>query len=196
MDYLLKVFALPQISWEPVLNLTDPNAINPAAPNIEPPLGPNYYPNDGGATRILNSSVQQAVLAPIPLIDFVLDKFQNEKGNITANLFSLPFGMKAITVLNKDVDTIKAATIEKIEHEFSNNVKTGIQIQFNAGTLSTDVYPLFHGGTLQLNNILNTNGLKTYTSTLGDSVSTIFNNEFMPKIANLVTSRGVPLTTI
>ena len=189
-----KVFALPQISWEPVLNLTDPTTINPSNPNVEPPLGPNYYPNDGGATRILNSSTQQAVLAPIPLIDFVLDKFQNEKGNITANLFSLPFGMKAITVLNKDADSIKAATIEKIEHEFSNNVKTGIQIQFNAGMLSTDVYPLFHGGTLQLNNILNVNGLKTYTGTLGDSVSIIFNNEFVPKIADLVKSRGVPLT--
>ena len=166
----------------------------PPSSIADPPFGLNYYPNDGGATRILNNSNQPAVLAPLPLIDFILDKFKNEKGNITANLFSLPFGMKAITVLNKDVDTIKAASIEKIEHEFSNNVKTGLQIQFNAGTLSTDVYPLFHGGTLQLNNILNINGLKTYSSTLGDSVSTIFNNEFIPKFDNIVTSRGVPLT--
>ncbi len=49
--------------------------------------------------------------------------------------------MKAITVLNKDADSIKSAEIEKIEHEFSNNVKTGIQIQFTAGMLSTDVFP-------------------------------------------------------
>ena len=183
-----KVFALPQISWEPVINTTAPSS------SADPPIPLNYYPNDGGAARILNNSVKPAVLAPLPLIDFVIDKFNNEKGNITANLFSLPFGMKAITALNKDVDTIKSAAIEKIEHEFSNNVKTGLQIQFNAGTLTSDVYPLFHGGTFQLNNILDVNGVKTYSSTLGDSVSTIFNNEFVPKFPDLIHSRGVPLT--
>ena len=183
-----KVFALPQISWEPVINTSAPSS------SEDPPIPLNYYPNDGGAARILNNSVKPAVLAPLPLIDFVIDKFNNEKGNITANLFSLPFGMKAITALNKDVDTINSATIEKIEHEFSNNVKTGLQIQFNAGTLTTDVYPLFHGGTFQLNNIVDVNGVKTYSSTLGDSVSTIFNNEFVPKFPDLIHSRGVPLT--
>ncbi|MEO8399926.1 MAG: hypothetical protein ABI550_08960, partial [Ignavibacteriaceae bacterium] len=141
-----KAFTVPQISWEPVLNLTDPKVINPTNPNLEPPLGQNYYPNDGGPTRILNNSTQFVPLAPIPLVDFIIEKFKNEKGNVTASLFNLPFGMKAITVLNKDADPGKPPTIEKIEHEFSKDIKTGIQIQFNAGMLSTDVYPLFHGG--------------------------------------------------
>lgn len=190
-----KVFTVPQISWEPVLNTTDPNLINKTKPYLEPPLGPNYYPNDGGPTRIINNSVQLVPLSPIPLTEFVIDKFANEKGNITASLFTLPFGMKAIAVLNKDVDN-SPPTIENNNHKFPNNLQGGIQLQFNAGHLSTDTYPMFHGGVLQLNNILNANGVKTYTGTLGDSVSTIFNNEFQPKLANLVESRGVPLTRI
>jgi hypothetical protein len=191
-----KAFTVPQISWEPVMNLTSPNDINPTAPYLEPPVGPNYYPNDGGPTRILNNSLQTVPLAPIPLTDFIIDKFENEKGNVTLSLFGLPFGMKAITVLNKDIDPIKPATIQKNSHNFPNNLKGGIQIQFNAGTLSTDVFPLFHGGTLQLNNILNVNGQKTSTGTLGDSVAFIFNQEFVPKLNDLIKSRGVPLTRI
>lgn len=190
-----KVFTVPQISWEPVLNTTDPNTINADQPWLEPPLGPNYYPNDGGPTRIINNSVQLVPLSPIPLTDFVIERFANEKGNVTASLFTLPFGMKAIAVLNKDADTIPP-TIENNNHKFPNNLQGGIQLQFNAGHLSTDIYPLFHGGVLQTNNILDANGVKTYTSTLGDSVTTIFNNEFKPKLANLIDSRGVPLTRI
>lgn len=190
-----KVFTVPQISWEPVLNLTDPVTINPTNPTIEPPLGPNYYPNDGGPTRIFNNSVQLVPLAPIPLTNFIIDKFATEKGNITASLFTLPFGMKAIAVLNKDVDP-QPPTIENNSYKFPNDLQGGIQLQFNAGMLSTDTYPLFHGGTLQLNNILNAGGAKTFTGTLGDSVSFIFNGEFVPKLNDLVKSRGVPLTRI
>jgi hypothetical protein len=190
-----KVFTVPQISWEPVLNLTAPVTINPTNPGLEPPLGPNYYPNDGGPTRIFNNSVQLVPLAPIPLTNFIIERFANEKGNITASLFTLPFGMKAIAVLNKDVDP-KPPTIENNRYKFPNNLQGGIQLQFNAGNLATDVYPLFHGGTLQLNNILDASGTKTFTGTLGDSVAAIYNGEFKPKLANLVASRGVPLTRI
>ena len=190
-----KVFTLPQISWEPVINLTDPNVINPSNPGIEPPYGPNYYPNDGGPTRIFNNSVEMVPLAPIPLTDHIIDRFANEKGNTVVSLFTLPFGMKSIAVLNKDTDAVPPK-ISNNRFNFPNNVKGGIQLRFTAGMLSSDRFPLFRGGTLQLNNILNINGAKTYTGTLGDSVSTIFNLEFVPKLNNLLTSRGVPLTRI
>ncbi len=188
-----KAFLLPQIAWEPVVNLTDPNIINPTSPQIEPPLGPNYYPNDGGATRIINNSIHFVPLAPIPLTDFILDKFKNEKGNVTVPIFTLPFGMRAIAVLNKDIDQTPPE-IENNRKNFPNNLKGGIQLQFTAGMLSSDRYPLFHGGTLQLNNILNVNGQNTNTSNLGDSVSFIFNQEFVPKLNDLLRSRGVPVT--
>ncbi|MEO6681755.1 MAG: hypothetical protein ABIN48_02930, partial [Ginsengibacter sp.] len=190
-----KVFTLPQISWEPVLNLTDPAKMNPSNPSLEPPLGPNYYPNDGGPTRIFNNSVEMVPLSPIPLTKHIIERFANEKGNTVISLFTLPFGMKSIAVLNKDTEAIPPK-ISNNQFRFQNNIVGGIQMRFTAGMLATDRFPLFHGGTLQLNNILNSNGAQTFTGTLGDSVSTIFNNEFVPKMANLLTSRGVPLTRI
>ncbi len=190
-----KVFTVPQISWEPVVNLTDPLKINPTNPALEPPFGPNYYPNDGGPTRIFNNSVQLVPLSPIPLTNFIIDRFANEKGNITTSLFTLPFGMKAIAVLNKDIDP-KPPMIENNSYKFPNDLQGGIQLQFTAGMLSTDTFPLFHGGVLQLNNILNAAGAKTFTGTLGDSVAFIFNGEFKPKLNDLLKSRGVPLTRI
>lgn len=192
----VRAFTVPQISWEPVLNLTDPKVINPTDPAIEPPLGPNYYPNDGGPTRIFNNSVQFVPMAPIPLANAIVDRFEHEKGNITASLFTLPFGMRAIAVLNKDTEPAHPPTIEHNSHLFPDDLKGGIQLQFNAGKLPFDDFPLFHGGTLQINNILNISGQKTLTSTLGDSVTFIFNKEFQPKLADLLKSRGVPLTRI
>ena len=193
---LVRAFTVPQISWEPVLNLTDPKVINPTDPGIEPPLGPNYYPNDGGPTRIFNNSVQFVPLAPIPLTDAIVDRFKNEKGNITASLFTLPFGMRAIAVLSKQTEPAHPPTIQHNSHLFPDDLKGGIQLQFTAGKLPFDDFPLFHGGTLQINNVLNISGQKTLTSTLGDSVTFIFNKEFQPKLADLVKSRGVPLTRI
>lgn len=190
-----KAFTVPEISWEPVLNLTDPNTINPSTPSIEPPLGPNYYPNDGGPTKIFNNSVEFVPLAPIPLTNFIVDSYKNVKGNITASLFTLPFGMKAIAVLNKDVDPANPPSIQHNSYKFSNNVKGGIQLRFNAGKSPAYKYPIFHGGTFQLNNILDILGQPTLTSNLSDSVTYIFNGEFQPK-PNLLTSNGVPLTRI
>ena len=135
-------------------------------------------------------------MAPIPLTDAIVDRFKNEKGNITASLFTLPFGMRAIAVLSKETEPAHPPTIQHNSHLFPDNLKGGIQLQFTAGKLPFDDFPLFHGGTLQINNILNISGQKTLTSTLGDSVTFIFNKEFQPKLADLVKSRGVPLTRI
>src|ERR1044072_398646 len=55
----VKAFTLPQISWEPVFNLTPPQKAG------DPPALFNYYPNDGGATRLFNNSVQFVPVAPI-----------------------------------------------------------------------------------------------------------------------------------
>src|SRR5690606_37048233 len=48
----VKAFTVPQISWEPVINLTQPDMPNAG----DPDFGFNYYPDDGGPTRILNNS--------------------------------------------------------------------------------------------------------------------------------------------
>ena len=70
-----------------------------------------------------------------------------------------------------------------------------MQLQFNAGKLPTDDFPMFTGATAQMNNVLDLFGNPTGASTLGQSVTTIFNDEFKLK-PNPLTSRGVPMTRV
>ena len=49
----VRAFTTPIVSWEPVINLTPPEALK-----NDPPAPLNYYPDDGGPTRILNNSVR------------------------------------------------------------------------------------------------------------------------------------------
>lgn len=192
----VRAFTVPEISWEPVIN-TAPQVLPGDPPGIPNGLMPNYYPDDGGPTRIYNNSVQLVPLAPIPVSEFLVDEYKNEKLNITSSLFTLPFGMRALAVLNKFVYPQTPPQIGFNRPEFHDDLKGGLQLQFTAGKLPTDDYPMFNGGTLQINNVLDFNGSDTGASTLGQSVSFIFNEEFKPKLSpNILISRGVPLTRI
>jgi hypothetical protein len=194
----VRAFTVPQISWEPVLN-TAPRVLpdDPPgyAPNTPPNVVPNYYPDDGGPTRVYNNSVQLVPLSPIPVSKFIVGEYNKEKLNITSSLFTLPFGMRALAVLDKFVYPQQPPSIGFNRPGFDNNLKGGLQMQFNAGKLPTDDYPMFNGATVQINNVLDISGNPTAASTLGQSVSIIFNDEFKLK-PNALTSRGVPLTRI
>src|SRR5581483_10045310 len=107
------------------------------------------------------------------------------------------FGMRALAVLNKFVYPQQPPQIGFNRPKFDNDLQGGLQLQFTAGKLPTDDYPMFNGGTLQINNVLDLNGNDTGASTLGQSVSFIFNEEFKPKVSpSILISRGVPLTRI
>ncbi len=194
----VRAFTVPEISWEPVLN-TAPHVLpgDPpgGSPYASPAVVPNYYPDDGGPTRIYNNSVSLVPLAPIPVSKFILDEFKNQKLNITSSLFTLPFGMRALATLTKFVYPQDPPSIELNQPAFDNNLKGGLQLQFNAGKLPTDDYPMFTGATAQMNNVLDFLGNQTGASTLGQSVTLIFNDEFKLK-PNPLTSRGVPLTRV
>ena len=92
----VRAFTTPIISWEPVINLTPPEA-----GKLDPPAPLNYYPNDGGPTKIVNNSVQLVPVAPIPLCDLLVDAYEKEPGNITAAYFTLPFGLRSLAYLYK-----------------------------------------------------------------------------------------------
>jgi hypothetical protein len=194
----VRAFMLPEISWEPVLN-TAPRVLPGDPPgyllNQPPGLVPNYYPDDGGPTRIYNNSVRLVPLAPIPVSQFIVEEFKNQHLNITSSLFTLPFGMRALASLTKFIYPQKPPSIEFNQPEFDKNLKGGLQLQFNAGKLPTDDYPMFTGATAQMNNVLDLLGNPTGASTLGQSVTLIFNDEFKLK-PNPLTSRGVPMTRI
>ncbi len=188
----VRSFTLPQIAWEPVHNLT------PKQINGDPPQGMNFYPDDGGPARFFNNSFQYVPLEPRPVIKDIIRRYKEDKSNFTIAYFTLPFGLKALTLMSKHQQAPQPPSIESNRPVFKNGLRGGIQLQFNAGKLSTDDYPMFNGATIQLANVLDANGAPSTplpAGTLGQSVSSIFNKEFEPKTP-LITSRGVPLTRI
>ncbi|WP_394747130.1 hypothetical protein [Spongiimicrobium salis] len=198
----VKAFTVPQISWEPVFNLT---------PQVPPPTGPipgdpdfgfNYYPNDGGPSHILNNSMEQVALAPLPITEFLVKKRAEDDDFQALSFFTLPFGLKAVASLEQQYgtgnETRDGGDINQEDIQFENEVKNGLQLRLDAGMpLREGDSKMFMGTTVQLNNILNLFGGTTGNSTLGGSVTEIFNGEFFnpqPGPFNLLKNRGVPMT--
>jgi hypothetical protein len=116
------------------------------------------------------------------------------------SLFTLPFGLRALALLQK-------------EYPFGGGARRGADLHFNARNWNSGVTgarqlrggwrrvgaqgesDMFMGSTVQVDNILDTSGTPTGTTTLGQSVSEIFNNEFLlgPSL-QFMRQRGVPLT--
>ncbi len=189
--YFVRAFTVPLISWEPVLNLTPPERAG------DPPVPLNYYPDDGGPTKIMNNSTQFVPIAPIPVSDFLIQAYKKEPNNITAAYTTLPFGLRSLAYLYK---TNKSQTqkpdIQPASPSFADDLKGGIQLRLTAGSgFNKDEDNMFRGYTLQINNVLNLNGQKTDASTLGHDVSVIFNGDFFePVQATLDNQQGVPVT--
>jgi hypothetical protein len=197
-----KVFTVPMISWEPLLNLSQPFVSG------DPPLGVNYYPNDGGPTQILNNGDDTVTLAPLPLTGYLVDRFeQDDQEFLACALLTLPFGMKALALLQDPYrdptpgsakPTRKGAELLLNSEEFEDDIKGGLQLQLNAGeAFISGETDMFVGSTVQLNNVLDAFGISHGDSTLGRTVTKIFNNEFLlaPSL-DLFRQRGVPLTRI
>ena len=197
----VKVFTVPMISWEPVINLSQSFVAG------DPKPGFNYYPDDGGPTQILNNSDESVTLAPLPLTSYLVDRFaEGQEGFAAVALMTLPFGLKALAVLQDPYTFIdpNQATINRRgtelllnAEEFKDDIKGGLQLQLNAGeAFIKGESDMFVGSTLQLNNVLDFLGNSTGDSTLGGTVTKIFNNEFLLQPFDLFRQRGVPLSRI
>jgi len=199
---MTRLFMMPQVAWEPVLNLTAPG-LNKTG---DPPLLFNYYPNDGGPTRLINSHQERIAISPKPLVDFILEKYKKKETPVSA-LFTLPFGLRAMAELShtNSRETIKPI-LNQVRPSFPNNLQGGIQIRATAGDYGKKFntepkkndLPMFAGFTVQLANVLAFNGASSGASTLGDSVTRIFNGEFFVNQANptKINERGVPVGKI
>lgn len=194
----VKAFTVPQISWEPLINLTQPSVTG------DPPPGFNYYPDDGGPMQILNNSDDTVALAPLPLTDYLLANFEEDTDNFTVfSLMTLPFGLKALAVLQNEYNftdengvssSRKGSEVLLNAEEFEDDMRGGLQLQLNAGEAYINgESDMFVGNTVQLNNVLDFVGNSQGDSTLGRTVTEIFNNEFFDKP---IQQRGVPLTRI
>ncbi|WP_026966056.1 hypothetical protein [Algoriphagus terrigena] len=190
-----RIFLMPQVAWEPTINTFEP--VMP----MDPPSGFNYYPNDGGPTRLMNTSPDKVTLAPIPLTDFLIKKFKEQKSDVFAQ-FTLPFGLKALAKLDHSAAyNSKPPKVEMNSPSFKDSLIGGIQIRAIGGDAGAiwpqephlNDSPMFEGMTTQLNNILDLFGNPTGGSTLGDSVVRIFNGEFGVTAPQ---PKGVPVSYI
>lgn len=192
----VRAFTVPQISWEPLYNLPGPQ---PPIPG-DPPLAFNHYPNDGGPTRLLSNSVELVPIAPIPVVEFLVQDFAHHPDNgFTGGLFTLPFGLRAFAEFsrrNQFDSALGGAELgfNRPEYE-SGTLVGGLQLRADAPKHPTES-PIFKGSTLQMANVLNAGGSPTGAGTLGKSVGKIFNDEFFFDGATGFKDRGVPLTRI
>lgn len=187
----VRAFTLPQVAWEPVINL---------APRIDPmdpdPLF-NYYPNDGGPTRLFNMSVKPVPLAPIPVTKFLVDEFKASPKSATVGNITLPWGLKAITAFSLTGDETIKPSLSTNQPKF-DKYKGGLQLTILAGNHGYNFpaepnindSPMLPGYTLQLNNILRFDGVPNGTSNLAEHPTIIFNGEFF----NFSKERGVPVS--
>ncbi|GMQ27736.1 hypothetical protein Aconfl_03780 [Algoriphagus confluentis] len=197
-----RLFMLPQVAWEPVFNLTPPGN------NVQgdPPVFFNYYPNDGGPTRLANYHSGHVPLAPKPLVQYTLEEYKKDIKTAVDALFTLPFGLKALAELTHEkIRESEPPELKLIEPNFPNNLTGGIQIRAIAKDYGKDAIvgagpdsPMFRGFTVQLANILGMNGVPNNSSTLGRSVTKIFNGEFFTdeSTPEILKKRGVPLSQI
>lgn len=189
-----RAFTVPQISWEPLINLTPP------AVSGDPVAGWNLYPNDGGPTRFGTTGKELVPLEPVPVVEHLVKSFhdENKPNSATWALFALPFGMKAFAMLQRTNGQVKKDTdLQLIQPLFPNDLRGGLQLLALAGQPPNEGEDnVFRGATFQLNNVLAANGQETYAYTLGALVSEIFNREFMLDPFPGVKDRGVPLKRI
>jgi len=190
----VNAFTVPQISWEPVFNLTPPKIAG------DPQFWFNYYPDDGGPTRILNNSSSHVALAPLPLTDFLTNAFKGNDKFAALALFTLPFGMEALAMLQNQYEgeggTRRGSTFTIDPKQFGENLTGARTLQLRGGDALREESDMFEGSTVQINNVLRMDGSAHGESTLGRTVTEIFNREFLMDPFNLFRDRGVPLTRI
>ncbi|MES2647443.1 MAG: hypothetical protein V4717_11240 [Bacteroidota bacterium] len=190
--FYARAFAMPQIAWEPVMNTT-PNAVIG-----DPPFGWNYYENDGVPAIIGNQSNDQVPLSPIPMVKFLEQQYQQQKDGATFALFNLPFGMLAGALLSRwKADGLQKPNIENLRPDFGDNIHGGIQLELTAGSsFYQGEDNLFQGISFQLENINDLVGNPTGSSTLGNTVRDIYNNEFQTNTSSDPGRPGVPVKRI
>ncbi|HKR85576.1 MAG TPA: hypothetical protein VJS37_15565 [Terriglobales bacterium] len=182
----LRAFTLPQISWEPVLNI--PLAVE-GGPQWDDTItttpGLVVYDNDGIPTRIASESPYPVPIEPLPVTKHFLKEFNDKhvpRGMYSA--FTLPFALLAQAAFTR---TAKGPVEDGCRVHFHRpqfaKLRGGLQIRAQAPAApSLRTRSHFDGCTAQLDNNLKWSllGIPLTGSTLGKTVRDIFNQEFLP----------------
>ncbi len=173
----VRIFTVPQISWEPVINITAPfNVTN------DPPAGILKFGNDGFPSLIGNIGMDPVALAPIPLTNEVITNYAKDTNFKAWSSFTLPNGMVAVGRYNQTNSYVnkpnnEGAKLELVDKNFQNGIATGWQIVTKAGDNPSEQNKVFEGRTQQLTNVTDISDTGDW-SILGATVTDIFNNEF------------------
>ncbi len=188
----LRTFTAPQIQWEPVINIPNPDGPFPS---------PVAFWDDGGPTLMGSTTVALVPIAPIPVVDEILNSYH--AGNPAAVLFTLPFGMKAVATLPKaskiGLLPIPRPGLTMLQPSFTTqNLESGRQVSMTAARplfeLLGSAPPTLPGATVQLRNLIDPSQNPLDLSILGNSVDPIFNGTFAPKPVG--SNPAVPVTRI
>ena len=198
----VRLFTVPQISWEPVINTTPPfNNEN------DPPGGLLTFNNDGPPTLLGNTGRHAVPIAPLPLAFYLDAQYRADQDFKAWSFFTLPFGMLGIARYNQEVPGMAkptGATIGIVQHQFEGGTRTALQIS-TVGYLHDQGNRNFEGVTEQLSNLHDAQGNpiilqapngdpRGQASILARTVTDIFNNEFGAGGNNgQLRQRGVPV---
>jgi hypothetical protein len=169
----VRIFTLPQISWEPVINISE---VSSAAKDPWPGL--LYFLNDGVPAQIANTGVAPVSISPIPLTNQVANWYNNKSGFAAWGYFTLPYGMLALAMYYKD-DPANSPVFDLIRQKFTPDIFTALQIKTVGLYDDKNRNRKFFGSAHQLPNAYNAWFPATGArSILSGSVTEIFNDEF------------------
>lgn len=170
---LVQVYTLPQISWEPVINIT--KEITNIAEDPYPGL--LYFLNDGTPSQIANTGNKPVPIAPIPLTDKLMEWYKTDPDFAAWSYFTLPYGMLALAKYQKQNDG-NSPLLELINKKFGQ-LNTALQIKTVGLDDKIKHTKKFFGSAHQLPNTYNAwfpfTGAR---SMLSGSVTKIFNTDF------------------
>lgn len=189
----VRIFTVPQISWEPLFNIPPKDNNTPPTP-WDPPLGFLKFDNDGTPVIIGNTGKDPVAIAPIPATKELTEKYPTDNSFKAWSMFTLPNGMYSIGRYDQENKYYPSpnnlgAKIELLKAAFANGTQAGWQIVTRAGKNPNEDNTVFEGLTFQQSNVhhIYINGS---WSILGKTPTEIFNNEF--GLSGLI-QRGIPL---
>lgn len=182
----VRAATLPQISWEPIWNVPLPieGSADPFDTITVTP-GLVVYDNDGIPTRIGSESPYPVPIAPLPVTRHAIKEFNDRHTpRQVHSVFNLPFGMIAQADFNRTIANPpeKNAQLDLNMPHF-DQLRGGLQIKAlpPASDKPEKYSPSFKGWTFQLDNLRwSILGLRLYGTTLGKTVSEVFNQKFRP----------------
>lgn len=175
----LRVLTLPQISWEPILNI--PLAIEGTTVDLTDTItvapGLLVYDNDGEPTRIFSASPYLVPVTPTSVTHHFLKEFKDvDHPRNLLSIFTLPFAMMALARFEREGPRTASLSFNRPRFE---EMRGGIQIKAVAlKSFSIEETNSFPGITTQLDNNMKWGyeGYPITGSTLGRHVKEIFND--------------------